>query len=135
MGAFPLEGRWLGVVRGCRVAGGGCQGGCGLLRSGGAGSGSVRRGVMSGYSVEEAFGQSREAFARAQEWLAGPAAAGLDHAVVEEELAVRGREIQRLMFQDYLDAQAAAEPRLAQVAGPDGGVRRRAERGHSRLLA
>ena len=93
---------------------------------------------MSGYSaesVEEAFGQSREAFARAQEWLAGPAAAGLDHAVVEEELAVRGREIQRLMFQDYLDAQAAAEPRLAQVAGPDGVVRRRAERGHSRLLA
>jgi hypothetical protein len=39
------------------------------------------------------------------------------------------------MFQDYLDAQAAAEPGLGQVAGPDGVVRRRAERGHSRLLA
>src|ERR1700722_3102850 len=137
-GCISFGGALAGCSAGCRVAGGGCQGGCGLLRSGGAGSGSGRRGVMSGYSaesVEEAFGQSREAFARGQEWLAGPAAAGLDHALVEEELAVRGRVIQRLMFQDYLDAQAAAEPRLAQVAGPDGVVRRRAERGHSRLLA
>jgi hypothetical protein len=90
---------------------------------------------MSGYSAEEAFGQSREAFGRAQEWLAGPEAAGLDHAAVEEQLAARGREIQRLMFQDYLDAQAAAEPRLRQVSSPDGVVRRRAERGHGRLLA
>jgi hypothetical protein len=90
---------------------------------------------MSGYSAEEEFGQSREAFAAAQEWLAGPEAAGLDHAAVEEELAARGREIQRLMFQDYLDAQAAAEPRLAQVTGPDGVVRRRAERGRARQLA
>jgi hypothetical protein len=90
---------------------------------------------MSGYSAEEAFGQSREAFGRAQEWLAGPEAAGLDHAAVEEELAARGREIQRLMFQDYLDARAAAEPRLRQVTGPDGVVRRRSELGHGRWLA
>ncbi len=90
---------------------------------------------MPGYSVEEEFGRSREAFAAAQEWLAGPEAAGLDHAAVEEQLAARGREIQRLMFQDYLDALAAAEPRLAQAGGPDGVVRRRAELGHARQLA
>jgi hypothetical protein len=90
---------------------------------------------MSEYSAEEAFGRSREAFAGTQEWLAGPEAAGLDHAAVEKELAARGREIQRLLFQEYLNEQAAAEPRLGQVEGPDGVVRRRAERGHGRQLA
>jgi hypothetical protein len=90
---------------------------------------------MEGYTAEEQFARSREAFAQAQEWLAGPQAAGLDHAAVEEELAGRGREIQRLLFQDHLDARAAAEPRLAQVTGPDGVARRRAERGHARPLA
>jgi hypothetical protein len=91
--------------------------------------------MMAGSPAEESFERSREAFGQVQEWLAGPEAAGLDHAAVEEELAARGREIQRLLFQDYLDGRAAAEPRLAQVAGPDGVVRRRAERGHARLLA
>jgi hypothetical protein len=90
---------------------------------------------MSGYTAEEWFARSREAFAQAQEWLAGPESAVLDHAAIEEELAARGREIQRLLFQDHLDARAAAEPRLAQVAGPDGVCRRRAELGHTRLLA
>jgi hypothetical protein len=90
---------------------------------------------MAGYPAEESFARSREAFAQAEQWLAGPAAAGLDHAAVEEQLAARGREIQRLLFQDYLDARAAAEPRLAQVTGPDGIARRRAEREHARALA
>lgn len=84
---------------------------------------------------EESFARSREAFGQVQEWRAGPEAAGLDHAAIEEELAARGREIQRLLFQDHLDARAAAEPRLNQVDGPDGICRRRAERGHARLLA
>jgi hypothetical protein len=83
---------------------------------------------MSEYSAEDAFAQ-------AQQWLAGPQAAGLDHAAVEKELAARGREIQRLLFQEYLDERAAAEPRLAQVAGQDGVTRTRAERGHARQLA
>ena len=90
---------------------------------------------MPGYAVDEAFARSREAFARAVEWLAGPEAAGLDHAAVEEGLAARGREMQRLLFQDYLDGRAAAEPRRAQVTGPDGICRRRAEPGHTRPLA
>ena len=90
---------------------------------------------MAGSPAEGSFGRSREAFGQVQEWLAGPEAAGLDHAAVEEELSARGREIQRLLLQDHLDARAAAEPRLAQVSGPDGVTRRRAERGHARPLA
>jgi hypothetical protein len=85
--------------------------------------------------AEGSFERSREAFAEAEEWLAGPEAAGLDHAAVEEELPARGREIQRLLFQAHLDARAAAEQRLARVAGPDGITRTWAERGHARQLA
>ena len=90
---------------------------------------------MPGYAQETAFARSREAFAQAERWLAGPEAAGLDHAAVEDQLAVRGREMQRLLFQDYLDGRAAAEPRRVQVTGPDGICRTRAEAGHARPLA
>jgi hypothetical protein len=90
---------------------------------------------MSGYVPGAAFARSREAFAQAEGWLAGPEAAVLDHAAVEEQLAGRGREIVRLLFQDYLAARAAAEERLAQVMGPDGICRTWAEAGHTRPLA
>ena len=90
---------------------------------------------MSEYAQETAFARSRVVFARAEEWLAGPGAAGLGHAVLEEELLVRGQQIARQLLQDYLDARAAAEPRREQVTGPDGVCRRRAERGHARMLA
>ncbi|SRR5216683_8413665 len=90
---------------------------------------------MPGYAQETAFARSREAFAQTEGWLAGPEAAGLDHAALEEELQGRGREIARLLLQDHLDARAAAEPRRAQVTGPDGITRRRAEPGHARPLS
>ena len=90
---------------------------------------------MSGYVADEVFARSREVFARAEGWLAGPGAAGLGHAALEEELQVRGQEIARQLLQDYLDARAAAEPRREQVTGADGICRRRAERGHARTLA
>ena len=90
---------------------------------------------MPEYVADAGFARSREAFAQAEEWLAGPGAAGRGHAALEEELQVRGREIARLLLQDHLDARAAAEPRRAQVTGPDGVPRRRAERGHARTLA
>jgi hypothetical protein len=90
---------------------------------------------MSGYVSGAGFARSREAFAQAERWLAGPEAAVLDHAVMEEQLAGRGREIVRLLFQDYLDARAAAEERLARVMGPDGICRTWAEAGHTRPLA
>ena len=45
---------------------------------------------MSGYASQAGYARSREAFAQAEEWLAGPQAAGLGLAGLEEELAVRG---------------------------------------------
>lgn len=56
------------------------------------------------------------------------------HAL-EEYVTTAGRELQRQLMQDQLDARAAAEPRLGQVQGADGVVRRRAETGHRRLVA
>ena len=90
---------------------------------------------MSEYVPGAVFARSREALAQAEGWLAGAEAAGLGLAGLEAELAARGREIARLLLQDHLSARAAAEPRLVQVAGPDGIGRRRAERGHDRTLA
>jgi hypothetical protein len=90
---------------------------------------------MSEYVPGEVFARSREAFARVEQWLAGAGADGLGHAALEEELAVRGREILQQLLQDHLDARAAGEPRREQVTGPDGIVRRRAEPGHARPLS
>jgi hypothetical protein len=88
---------------------------------------------MSEYVAGEVFARSREAFAETVEWLSG--AAGLGHAALEKGIAARGREIERLLFQDHLFALAAAEPRLARVTGPDGVVRTRSEPGHERTVA
>jgi hypothetical protein len=60
---------------------------------------------------------------------AGCAAVTLDEA--EQAIAVQGRELLRLL-QLCLDTQAAAEVRVAGVAGADGVARTRAERGHGR---
>jgi len=90
---------------------------------------------MSGYAPDAAFACSREAFAQAEEWLSGDEAAGLEHAVLEEQLEARGREIQRRLLQDHLDLRAAREPRREQVTGPDGICRTRAEARHTRPLA
>lgn len=57
-----------------------------------------------------------------------------EHAV-EEFITGAGRDVLKQMLQDHLDARAAAEPRLAEVAGADQVVRRRAEPGHTRLLS
>jgi hypothetical protein len=81
------------------------------------------------------FARSGEAFAEIEGWLEGPQAAALDHAGLEEELEARGRELLRLLFQDHLDVRAAREQRLARVAGADGILRTRAEKGHGRGLA
>ncbi len=96
--------------------------------------GTNRRSPTSEYAPDAAFARSREAFAQAEEWLAGPEAAGLGHAALEEELAARGREMQRRLLQDHLDLRAAREQRRERVTGPDGIVRTRAEAGHCRLL-
>ena len=93
---------------------------------------------MPQYAPETAggeFARSREAYAQAEGWLAGPQATGLGHAELEEQLQARIRELARQLLQDHLDVRAAREQRRARVAGADGRPRLRAERGHSRQLA
>jgi hypothetical protein len=87
------------------------------------------------YAAAEEFARSREAFAELEEWLGGPEAAALGHAELEEELGLRGRELQRLELQAHLDLRAAREPRRGEVTGPEGIARTRAERGHRRQLS
>jgi hypothetical protein len=72
-------------------------------------------------------------FAETEEWLAGEAA-GLQHAELEEQLDARGRELVRRLFQGHLDLLAVREERRDDVAGEDGVVRTRAERGRTRPL-
>ena len=53
---------------------------------------------MQGYAPacrDEAFTGAREQFAQTEDWLGGQAA-GLQHAELEEQLDVRGRELVRL---------------------------------------
>jgi hypothetical protein len=90
---------------------------------------------MSEYVPGEVFARSREAFAQIEGWLSGPQTAGLGLAGLEKELAARFREVERRLLQDHLSALAAAEPRLARVAGPDGVTRTRSEPGHERTVA
>jgi hypothetical protein len=92
-------------------------------------------GPEPGGDVTGGFGRSGEEFAGIREWLGGADAAELDHAGLEEQIAARVREVQRLLLQEHLDLRAAREQRLDEVTGPDGLPRTRAERGPSRLLA
>ena len=74
---------------------------------------------MQGYASacrDEAFTGAREQFAQTEEWLAGEAA-GLQHAELEEQLEVRGRELVRRLLQGHLDLLAAREERRDDVAG------------------
>jgi hypothetical protein len=65
-------------------------------------------------------------------------AVGAGQAVTLEDMELlaseQGREILRGVLQLSLDRQALAEVRLAEVAGADGVLRARAERGHSRAV-
>src|SRR5512135_1011484 len=91
---------------------------------------------MLGYvpARNEAFAESRKCFRELEEWAVSEEAAGLQHADLEEQLEVRGRELMRQLFQDRLSATAAAEERRFDVTGEDGVVRTRAERGRERPL-
>src|ERR1019366_7166406 len=94
---------------------------------------------MQGYvpARDGAFAESGKCFGELEDWLVSEEAAGLQHADLEEQLHVRGRELLRRLFQDRLDVSAAAEERRHDVgggAGEDGVVRTRAERGRARPL-
>ena len=91
---------------------------------------------MQGYASgpAAAFAESGKRFAELEDWLASEEAAGLQHADLEEQLDVRGRELLRQLFQDRLDLTAAREERFRGVTGEDGAARTRAERGRTRPL-
>ena len=91
---------------------------------------------MQGYvpAQDGAFAESRKCFGELEDWMASAEAAGLQHAELEEQLDVRGRELLRRLFQDRLDLTAAREERRHDVTGEDGVVRTRAERGRTRPL-
>jgi hypothetical protein len=91
---------------------------------------------MQGYAPgpDAAFAESEKCFGELEDWLASGEAAGLQHADLEEQLDVRGRELLRQLYQDRLDLTAAREERRHDVAGEDGAVRTRAERGRTRPL-
>ena len=128
-----LRGAWPGVWF---VRVGACLKGSFSLRSWLSDDRIAQRSPMQGYAPacrDEAFTGAREQFAQTEEWLAGEAA-GLQHAELEEQLEVRGRELVRRLFQGHLDLLAAREDRRDDVAGEDGVVRTRAERGRTRPL-
>ena len=91
---------------------------------------------MQGYvpAQDGAFAESRRCFGELENWMASAEAAGLQHGELEEQVDVRGRELLRRLFPDRLDLTAAQEERRHDVAGEDGVVRTRAERGRVRPL-
>jgi hypothetical protein len=91
---------------------------------------------MQGYvpGQDTAFAQARDCYQGLEDWLASEGTAGLQHADLEEQLDVRGRGLMRRLLQDRLDLTALREERRHDVAGEDGVVRTRAERGRTRPL-
>jgi hypothetical protein len=60
---------------------------------------------------------------------------GCTAQVLEDFVTTRGGDVERRLIQDQIDARARHEVRLARVVGADEVVRRRAEPGHTRLVA
>jgi hypothetical protein len=60
---------------------------------------------------------------------------GCTAQVLEDVVVTECRNVERQLIQDQLDARARHEARLVGVAGVDGVPRRRAEGGHTRLVA
>ena len=81
-----------------------------------------------------AFAASRACFTGLLEVCGGQDAPALHHAALEEQLAGRGRELLRQLFQDHLDLRASGKPAGMTSPTPavwriSGGGRPRAEPG------
>ena len=59
----------------------------------------------------DAFEMARTSFEGLCSWLEGAEAGALDHAMLEEELDTRGRDLLRQMLQGHLDLRALREER------------------------
>ena len=86
-------------------------------------------------STADAFAASRTILDQIITRLGDPAMIGCTEQALEEYVTTAGRDLQRQLIQDQLDARAAAESRRAAVAGADQIERRWAEPGHARLVA
>jgi hypothetical protein len=71
---------------------------------------------------EDAFTQARGCFEEMLGWLEGSESAALSHADLEAEIVRRGREAQRLAFQEHLDLRALRERRVRVVDAAHGAV-------------
>ena len=83
----------------------------------------------------DTFGMARTSFEGLLSWLDGADAGALDHAVLEEELDTRGRDLLRQMLQGHLDLRALREERIVGVADAEGVCHGAVEPGHVRPLA
>jgi hypothetical protein len=86
-------------------------------------------------SGTDPYAASRALFDTLITRLGDPQMAARPEHAVEEFIAGSGRDVLRQALQDHLDARAATEPRRSEVIGADQVIRRRAEPGHTRLLA
>ena len=82
---------------------------------------------------EDAFTQARGCFEEMLGWLEGSESAQLSHADLEDEIVRRGREAQRLAFQDHLDLRALRERRV-RVVDAKGAAHGVVEAAHRRQL-
>ncbi len=82
----------------------------------------------------DTFAATRERFEEMLGWLEGTESASLSHAELEDQVERRGREVQRLMFQDHLDLRALREKRVEAVDA-EGLVHASVEPGHHRHLS
>ena len=82
---------------------------------------------------EDAFTKARGCFEEMLGFLGGSESAQLSHADLEDEIVRRGRETQRLAFQDHLDLRALRE-RRTEVVDAHGVAHRAVEAGHARQL-
>jgi hypothetical protein len=83
----------------------------------------------------DAFAASRRILDQIITRLGDPVMMDCTEHVLEEYVTTAGRDLQRQLIQDQLDARAAAETRLPAVVGADEIARRRAEPGHARQVA
>ena len=83
----------------------------------------------------DTFGMARTSFEGLLSWLDGAEAGALDHAVLEEELDTRGRDLLRQMLQGHLDLRALREERIVGVADAEGVCHGAVEPRHVRPLA
>jgi hypothetical protein len=82
----------------------------------------------------DAFAGARERFQTILSWLDGDQSTRLDHAELERQLDVEGRQLLRQLLQDHVDLRAMREKRI-DVLDADGARRSRVETGHTRGLA